>query len=75
MLVEAFLTWQVTLQDIMRLDNSGRMNLPGSTENNWMWRIGDSDVWKRLAPEAKALRQLGEVYDRLPGLSDPPVKP
>lgn len=73
--MKALLTWEVAWQDIMRLDNSGRMNLPGSTVNNWTWRIGESDVWKRLASEAKALRQLGEVYDRLPGLSDPPVKP
>ena len=49
----------VILQDIMRLDNSGRMNLPGSVKNNWTWRIGDSDVWKKLAPEAKALKKLG----------------
>jgi 4-alpha-glucanotransferase len=65
----------VYLQDIMRLDNCGRMNLPGSVENNWTWRIGDSDVWKKLAPEAKTLKKLGETYDRLPGKSDPPVKP
>ena len=65
----------VILQDIMRLDNSGRMNLPGSVENNWTWRIGDSDVWNKLAPEAKALKKLGATYDRLPGESAPPVKP
>ena len=50
----------------MRLDNSARMNLPGSTSNNWTWRIGGPDVWERLAPEAAALRQLAETYDRLP---------
>ena len=53
-------------QDIMRLDNSARMNLPGSTSNNWTWRIGGPDVWERLAPEAAALRQLAQTYDRLP---------
>lgn len=50
----------------MRLDNSARMNLPGSTSNNWTWRIGGPDVWERLAPEAAAMRQLAETYDRLP---------
>ena len=50
----------------MRLDNSARMNLPGSTSNNWTWRIGGPDVWERLAPEAAALRQLAETYDRMP---------
>ena len=63
------------LQDIMRLDNSGRMNLPGSTKNNWTWRIGDSDVWDTLAGEAEALKEMAETYDRLPGVSEPAVKP
>ena len=72
---EPLLMCHTVWQDIMRLDNSGRMNLPGSTKNNWVWRIGDSDVWKKLAPEAKALREMGELYDRMPGLSAPPVKP
>ena len=59
----------------MRLDNRGRMNLPGSTKNNWTWRIGDADVWKRLAPEAEALKEMAETYDRLPRVSEPAVKP
>lgn len=54
------------MQDIMRLDNSARMNLPGSTVNNWTWRIGGPDVWQKLAPEAAALRELAGTYDRLP---------
>lgn len=59
----------------MRLDNSGRMNLPGSTKNNWTWRIGSTDVWKKLAAEAKALKELAETYDRMPGMSKGAVKP
>ncbi len=50
----------------MRLDNSARMNLPGSTTNNWTWRIGSSNVWEKLVPEAAALCKMAEVYDRLP---------
>ena len=50
----------------MRLDNSARMNLPGSTTNNWTWRVGGPDIWEKLAPEAEALRELVETYDRLP---------
>jgi len=52
-------------QDIMRLDNSARMNLPGTAGGNWAWRIGGADVWQRLAPEAEALRALAETYGRL----------
>lgn len=56
----------VLMQDIMRLDNSARMNLPGSTTNNWTWRIGGPDIWDKLAPEAAALKELAQTYDRLP---------
>jgi len=52
-------------QDIMRLDNTARMNLPGTAGGNWAWRIGGADVWQRLAPEAEALRALAETYGRL----------
>jgi 4-alpha-glucanotransferase len=57
------------LQDIMRLDNKARMNFPGTTEGNWAWRVGDSDVWSKLKQEAKDLHQLAEDYDRLPQLT------
>lgn len=50
----------------MRLDNSARMNFPGTIKGNWAWRVGDSSVWQRLAPEAKALKQLAAAFDRLP---------
>lgn len=49
----------------MRLDNTARMNLPGTAGGNWAWRIGGADVWQRLAPEAEALRALADTYGRL----------
>ena len=52
-------------QDIMRLDNSARMNLPGQAGGNWAWRMGGPEVWEHLAPEADALRALAETYGRL----------
>lgn len=55
-----------TIQDIMRLDNSARMNRPGRAEGNWAWRIGDEKVWDRLQEEAKTLKRLTELYDRTP---------
>lgn len=54
------------LQDIMRLDNSARMNTPGKAAGNWAWRVGSTDVWAKLQPEAAELKQLAYVYDRLP---------
>jgi 4-alpha-glucanotransferase len=56
----------IMMQDIMRLDNSARMNTPGRAEGNWAWRVGGPDVWQRLAPEAAELRRLAFVYDRMP---------
>ena len=49
----------------MRLDNSARMNFPGTTKDNWGWRIGEPGVLEGLAEEAAALRELAEAYDRL----------
>ena len=49
------------LQDVLGLDSSARMNIPGLSQNNWTWRA------KEL-PEhlANRLRFLAEAYGRLP---------
>lgn len=54
------------LQDIMRLDNSARMNTPGKAAGNWAWRVGSTEVWSDLQAEATELKKLAYVYDRLP---------
>ena len=56
----------ICLQDIMRLDNNHRMNFPGRAEDNWTWRVSDNGVWDSLKQEAKDLRRLAKVYNRLP---------
>ena len=56
--------FRVTLQDVMRLDNEGRMNRPGRAEGNWAWRVGPPSVWKSLAKEAAALKAMAEVHWR-----------
>jgi 4-alpha-glucanotransferase len=49
------------LQDVLRLGNDARMNLPGTAEGNWRWRV-DPALLKR-----ELFDQLGEmttVYQR-----------
>jgi 4-alpha-glucanotransferase len=46
----------VPLQDLLGLDNSARMNLPGTTVNNWKWRARHSHF-------------TGEMADRLAHLT------
>lgn len=51
------------LQDVLSLGSEGRMNTPGTSENNWCWRFS----WSQLQPElAVRLRQLVERYHRNP---------
>ena len=56
----------ICLQDVMRLDNAHRMNFPGRAEDNWSWRVEDYNVWDALKQEAKDLRRLAKLYNRLP---------
>lgn len=34
----------VSLQDVLQLDDSARMNVPGTAEDNWRWQARQSDV-------------------------------
>ena len=40
------------LQDLLNLDESARMNTPGTSENNWNWRCTwqDLDDYKKAPP-------------------------
>lgn len=49
------------MQDLLELDGEARMNLPGSEEGNWGWRMPGR--WPR-AGLARQLRDLGERYGR-----------
>jgi len=52
----------VPMQDLLELGAGQRMNLPGSTGNNWRWRFD----WARLAPGlGTRLRELVRIYGRL----------
>jgi 4-alpha-glucanotransferase len=60
------------MQDVMRLDNSARMNTPGVAAGNWKWRIGDEGVWDRLSREAGDLKELARVTARYYNKAQPP---
>jgi len=51
-------TAMVPMQDLLRLGNSARMNLPGSTVNNWLWRMQPNDLRSELAEELMGLTML-----------------
>jgi 4-alpha-glucanotransferase len=54
----------VPLQDVMRLDDAARMNVPGQPTGNWSWRYQSDQLTSGLA---RGLRDLTETYGRWPG--------
>jgi 4-alpha-glucanotransferase len=56
-------SWAITpLQDVLGLGSEARMNLPGTIEGNWSWRVTED----QLAPElASRLYDFNEIYGRL----------
>lgn len=52
----------VPMQDLLELGEESRMNLPGTTVNNWMWRAKASDFSNELAHR---LAHLTELYGRI----------
>lgn len=51
------------IQDIAGLDESARMNQPGTALGNWAWRLPRRALGRTLA---RRVRDLAEVTDRLP---------
>src|SRR5690606_23183278 len=51
------------LQDVLGLDTSARMNVPGTATGNWTWRVDSEQLTPAIA---KRLRSLSELYERLP---------
>ncbi|HOW98630.1 MAG TPA: 4-alpha-glucanotransferase, partial [Kiritimatiellia bacterium] len=50
------------LQDIIGLGTEARMNVPGTTSGNWIWRF----TWEQLTPAMEErLRQLTEETGRV----------
>ncbi len=51
------------IQDILSLDNSSRLNTPGTIENNWKWKIKDS--FDTLSYSLEKYRKLAGLYSRI----------
>lgn len=49
------------MQDILKVGNRGRMNLPSSMGTNWMWRMKKNQFGAR---EVERLRYLCDIYGR-----------
>ncbi len=50
-----------TIQDLLELGKEARFNIPGTTENNWVWRLEDLNVLKNIT---KDLEKLNKSTDR-----------
>jgi 4-alpha-glucanotransferase len=55
------------LQDVLRLGNEARMNLPGKTGGNWRWRLDPALLTDDLLD---SLAELTEIYQRQPKFWD-----
>ena len=53
----------IPMQDLLRLDNSARMNFPGKESGYWQWRFTNKAVTDDIAGR---LLELSELYGRVP---------
>jgi len=51
----------IPMQDVLGLDSTARMNLPGRTEGNWRWRFTFDMVTEKIRDR---LRELAMLYGR-----------
>jgi 4-alpha-glucanotransferase len=52
----------IPLQDLLRLGDEARMNFPGTTSNNWIWRF----TWNQITEKVgKELMGLSYLYNRI----------
>jgi 4-alpha-glucanotransferase len=54
----------IPLQDILGLDNSARMNTPGTIEHNWQWRYNNSEMLTHNKDLQERLLSLTKLYSR-----------
>jgi len=51
------------IQDLLGLDGKHRMNIPGTEEGNWHWRLPPGKLTPELATQ---FRTLAEAFERIP---------
>ena len=49
------------MQDVLKIGNIGRMNLPSSMGTNWRWRMSEGQFGEK---EIERLRYLCDIYGR-----------
>jgi len=52
------------MQDILDLPGTARMNVPGTSQGNWQWRLPEELFARRRSSAAGYLRELGQLYGR-----------
>ena len=50
------------IQDILSLDDSSRLNIPGTTKNNWKWKLNLS--LEEIEDNIRAFGELGNNFGR-----------
>ena len=51
------------IQDILSLDDSSRLNIPGTTKNNWKWKLNQS--LEEIEGKIRDYSDLGNNYGRI----------
>lgn len=62
----------LSLQDVLRLGDEARMNVPGQPSGNWSWRFRADQLTTDLA---SGLRDMTTLYGRLGGVRAPGSNP
>lgn len=50
-----------TMQDLLQLDTTARMNIPSTLGGNWVWRMQEGDITSEIE---SFLLEITELYDR-----------
>ena len=50
------------MQDLLSLDDSSRLNTPGTTKNNWKWKLNRS--LEEIEDNIKTFSELGKNFGR-----------
>jgi 4-alpha-glucanotransferase len=60
------------LQDMLGLDSAARMNVPGTVDGNWSWRLDEADLTLAVA---ERMAKYSALYGRTPaGASESPFR-